>query len=279
MSPQEYIETGILERFVLGDVSDQERQQVQCMSKIYPEIRAEMEQLESAMGEYASAFAQAPPDPLKTKVLAAMAAAGQDAPKVTPNNKDAAETPVIPISKASTGNPLWLAAASLVLLAMLGIVYVYLSGQVQTETDRNLALTLDKVHLQAEINAAKESTQQLTSELAIVNDTATRRIQMKGVGSHTASLATVYWNTTSTEAYLSVNNLPAPSEEQQYQLWAIVEGVPVDLGVFDADSNSLSLQAMKGVQNAQAFAVTLEKRGGSPSPNLEQLYVLGNVEA
>ncbi len=28
---------------------------------------------------------------------------------------------------------------------------------------------------------------------------------------------------------------------------------------------------------AQAFAITLEARDGNPAPNLEELYVIGNV--
>jgi hypothetical protein len=34
---------------------------------------------------------------------------------------------------------------------------------------------------------------------------------------------------------------------------------------------------MKVVEAAQAFAVTLEKKGGSRTPTLDQMYVLGNV--
>ncbi len=58
------------------------------------------------------------------------------------------------------------------------------------------------------------------------------------------------------------------------QLWAIVEGKPVDAGMIDACSG---LCKMKNISNASAFAITLEKRGGSPTPNLEQLQVIGNV--
>jgi anti-sigma-K factor RskA len=32
------------------------------------------------------------------------------------------------------------------------------------------------------------------------------------------------------------------------------------------------------MDNIQAFAITLEKKGGSPTPNLDQLYVIGNLQ-
>jgi anti-sigma-K factor RskA len=61
-------------------------------------------------------------------------------------------------------------------------------------------------------------------------------------------------------------------------LWAMVNGKPVDLGVFDAQNQPKKLLlAMKEVGDAQAFAVTLEKRGGSASPTMEKMVVLGAV--
>jgi anti-sigma-K factor RskA len=71
--------------------------------------------------------------------------------------------------------------------------------------------------------------------------------------------------------------LPQPSSDLQYQLWAIVDGNPVDLGVFDILNEKELVTKDLDLKKIQAFAVTLEKKGGSPSPNLEKLYVIGNV--
>jgi anti-sigma-K factor RskA len=60
-------------------------------------------------------------------------------------------------------------------------------------------------------------------------------------------------------------------------LWALVDGKPVDLGVFDADDTLIGLKAMKSIGVLQTFAVTLEPRGGSVAPTLEKLMVLGNI--
>jgi anti-sigma-K factor RskA len=89
------------------------------------------------------------------------------------------------------------------------------------------------------------------------------------------SVATVYWNTKSKDVYLLVNNLPQPASDQQYQLWAIVDGQPVDAGVFDVQ-NASGLLRMKNMPRAQVFAVTLEKRGGSTTPQ-GPMYVMGKV--
>ncbi len=65
------------------------------------------------------------------------------------------------------------------------------------------------------------------------------------------------------------------AQENQYQLWAIVDGKPVDAGVFD--STTAGLLKMKALAGAAAFAVTIEPRGGKATPSLETLQVIGNV--
>ena len=72
-----------------------------------------------------------------------------------------------------------------------------------------------------------------------------------------------------------VNKMPQPSQGKQYQLWALVDGKPVDAGMVDA--NCTTVCKMKNIPKAQAFAITLEKAGGSPSPTMEAMYVFGKV--
>ncbi|RYE01089.1 MAG: anti-sigma factor, partial [Sphingobacteriales bacterium] len=76
--------------------------------------------------------------------------------------------------------------------------------------------------------------------------------------------------------YMMVKNLPQPAAAEQYQLWALLNGQPVDLGVFDLRQEKL-LVRMKGVQAAEAFAITLEPKGGSANPTLSKMYVYGKL--
>ena len=117
------------------------------------------------------------------------------------------------------------------------------------------------------------------STLAMLRNPDMAVIKMPGTNVPTSpdsnSVATVYWNTKSKDVYLMVNNLPQPPSDKQYQLWAIVDGQPIDAGVFDLQSVA-GLLRMKNMPRAQIFAVTLEKRGGSPTPQ-GPMYVLGKV--
>jgi anti-sigma-K factor RskA len=75
---------------------------------------------------------------------------------------------------------------------------------------------------------------------------------------------------------MAAMEMPANDAEHQYQLWAMVDGKPVDLGVFDMVADDDGMKRMKAIEDAQAFAVTLEPRGGSKSPTMEQMMVIGS---
>ena len=65
-------------------------------------------------------------------------------------------------------------------------------------------------------------------------------------------------------------------QEKQYQLWAIVDGHPVDAGVFNVDID-LTFIKLKTISKAESFVITLEKKGGSTTPTLNEMYVFGKV--
>ena len=48
-----YIESGILELYVLGDVSPEERRQVEEMAVKHPAVKAELDEIERSMEFYA----------------------------------------------------------------------------------------------------------------------------------------------------------------------------------------------------------------------------------
>lgn len=86
----------------------------------------------------------------------------------------------------------------------------------------------------------------------------------------------VYWDTKENTVFLEVQSLPENNDSTDYQLWAITDGKPKDLGVIHF-KNIPSIFKMKNTDSADAFAITLEEKGGKPSPTLENLTVLGKV--
>jgi anti-sigma-K factor RskA len=91
--------------------------------------------------------------------------------------------------------------------------------------------------------------------------------------------ATFYWDKAKSEAYVSIQKLPPAPAGMQYQLWAIADGKPVDIGMLDNDivAKGGMQKVTKAVVSGQAFAISLEKAGGSPSPTPDKIYVMGKM--
>jgi anti-sigma-K factor RskA len=125
-------------------------------------------------------------------------------------------------------------------------------------------------------NRVNDRLDQIEKDLNIMNNPAFNRVVMKGTANAPGALASVYWNENTREVYLSIQDMKALAQENQYQLWAIIDGKPVDAGVFDPNFDGLL--KMKAIQSGAAtFAVTVEPRGGQSSPTLETMQVVGNV--
>jgi anti-sigma-K factor RskA len=71
-------------------------------------------------------------------------------------------------------------------------------------------------------------------------------------------------------------NLPKTDSAHEYQLWALVDGKSVSLGVFGENAKE-AVQQMETIQKAQAFAVTIEPMGGSANPTMEKMVVMGEI--
>jgi anti-sigma-K factor RskA len=149
-------------------------------------------------------------------------------------------------------------------------------GRWKTTARELTDLIAQNQHIAKDYNTVNERLDRLEVDLNIVNNPAFTRVIMKGTEQAPSALAAVYWNETSKEVYLSIQELKDLSAEQQYQLWAIIDGKPVDAGVFDLTKGRLL--RMKSVNSgAVTFAVTIEPKGGRPTPSLETMQAAGNV--
>jgi anti-sigma-K factor RskA len=239
-----------VESYVLGLASDEERREFEKSCDQYPELLAARTAFELALEKQAMENAIAPPADLKNKIIDTIGTAGK----------------VVSMRSEQARKTSWLkyvAAASVILLA--GSLYYSI-----TLYNKNKDLQRNYDNTVAKLNDMDKDMQILQQNPNIM------MASMKGMDISPRSYATVYWDTTSHDVYLLANNLPVPASDKQYQLWAILNGKPVDLGVFDIKKERLLIQA-KNTQGAEAFAITLENKGGSPTPSMEKIYVMGKL--
>ena len=226
----------------------------------YPELRKELALVEETMEVFFMNAGKQPASRVKEKVMASI--------------KEKPEAKVVPIS-VPMPVALWKYATAACLLIALTSSYMAYNFWNNWKTTETSLLELRALNEQVarDYNQVNQRLGEIETQMRIINNPAFERIVMTGQKASPEALATVYWNKTSQEVFLSVQNLKALATNQQYQLWAIVDGKPVDMGVFD---NTTALLRMKSTAKAAAFAVTIEPRGGKTSPSLETMQVLGN---
>lgn len=122
----------------------------------------------------------------------------------------------------------------------------------------------------------KNEMELVAQKIAMITDPSTKPVVLNGMNSMANKKAMVYFNQETKEVYFNAHDLQLTDPEKQYQLWAIVDGKPVDMGMIDLNTKDI-FQKMKSIENAQAFAVTIEKKGGSPTPSVETMCLMGNV--
>lgn len=278
MDIKAYIESGILESYALGTASSQERREVECLSHIYPEIKEELDLICRATELYAKSVAVEPSAGLKDKIMARLDEAGVEA--VSENT--AKQVPLAsvekPVVRRASLPSYYKWAAAIAILAISGLAYN--AYKANTEKERILAASeareREVAELENTIDKLREIKEDQDMMMTVMKDPANTMVAMNAIpGKDPEFNANIYWNKNTREVYLAVNNLPIPSAGKQYQLWAIVEGKPIDMGVFDMKAGLM--QKMKNVDSPQAFAVTLEKSGGSTIPTMDEMYVMGKM--
>ena len=249
MDIQAYISSGILELYVFSQLPPKEREEVVQMRAKYPEVEMEISRLEMLLEKFAFDFEKKPKKELKNQILSKIE-------EIEKKNKAASKT--IPF------NSTWGYRASIAASVLLFATTCILAYNLWQKTTQNNALLAENT----------KKMEQIQQELAIAKNPNYRHITLASTDSTKQESALVFWNPKSQEVYLELGLLPKLPSDKQYQLWAIIEGKPSDMGVFETVAN---LQKMKVAKNVQAFAVTIEPKGGSKVPTLTAMVVLGKV--
>jgi anti-sigma-K factor RskA len=259
---KEYISSGVVESYVLGLLTAQERFEFEQYCEAYPELKAARNAFEVAVEKQAIENAVPPPAQVKEKVLSAI--------QQKPTSTTAKVNGMAPTTTRRSSGVGWLAAASVILFLVAGY-FAY------TFYNQNKDLKNTNSELEAKINRTDSIMNKMLDEQKAINDPNVMVVNMVGTQKASPGSASIYWDSTSTNVYLVVKNMPNLPTEKQYQLWALIDGKPVDLGLFDQPKPNVILK-MKNTQKADAFAITIESRGNTGGPNLEQLQSMGKAK-
>ncbi|MCH2042775.1 MAG: anti-sigma factor [Saprospiraceae bacterium] len=289
MDIKSFIASGILEDYVMGLTSEQETQAVQCLSKIYPEILQEVQALEVTMENLALSMQVAPSAGLRNQILQSIEQEIATEQEQTPSSQS---NSVITTAKTQSTeekptpskiNYLLLGFLVLLVIGISLITYYGISAQSTIANQQQSIAELEqKINaLDLSLDTQREEQVELEEklklkkmQLAMVQAKGTKHIVMKGKTKKCESI--IYWNALDASTCLFIRHLPPKKVSEDYQLWAIIDDKPVDLGIV-SEGMFKELSMVKSVKKPDAFAITIEPKGGSAKPNLDKLCTFGKV--
>jgi hypothetical protein len=261
METKEYIESGVLELYVYGVLTETESAEVAAMAEKHPEIKSEILSIEKAILNLSSSFSPFISSSQFEKIKAQLELKHK----------------VIQLkSKSNTATYLGWAAS---LLLLVGVGYQYL--QLKDTKEQVIIVEQEKTKLNESVNQLELQNNATNEVLAIVRDENNKVIPLGGQAVAPDAKAKIYWNQKTDQVYVDASGLPEPPEGKVYQIWSLKlqpQLTPTSIGLLvDFKGNNSKVFAVDKTSGAEAFGITLEPAGGSASPTMEQLYTLGKV--
>lgn len=262
MEAQEYIESGILELYVYGLLSEKENLEIAELAKKNPEVDQEIISIEKAIIALSSSFS-----PFHS-------VANFEKIKARLELKHGKVVDLKPAAKW-TNYVGWAAAV----LLLLGLGYQTLE---LTKTKEAIATVgTEKSKIERDYAYLGQQNKEIEKSLTIVRDIKNTGVTLGGQAVSPTSFAKVYWNKDTKTTYIDAAGLPKPPKGMVYQVWALKLSpvlTPTSIGLLsDFEGNSQKIFAVDRTNEAEAFGITLEPAGGSLTPTMTQLYTLGKV--
>ncbi|SHL46656.1 anti-sigma factor [Flavobacterium chilense] len=262
MEAQEYIESGILELYVYGLLTETENLEIAELAKKNPDVDQEIISIEKAIVALSSSFSPFHSVANFEKIKARL---------------ELKHGKVVEMKPASSWTQYvgWAAAV----LLLLGLGYQTLE---LTKTKETIATVgNEKNKIQRDYAFLDQQNKETQKNLSIVRDIKNTGVTLGGQAVSPSSFAKVYWNKDTKTTYIDAAGLPTPPKGMVYQVWSLKLSpvlTPTSIGLLDNfEANSQKIFAVSQTDSAEAFGITLEPAGGSLTPTMTQLYTLGKV--
>jgi anti-sigma-K factor RskA len=256
-----YINSGILELYVAGVLSDSENREVYKMMKQHPEVLNEVLSIEAALVKLTAHVS-----PKDTKAFTTLA------PKLSQN-----DSKVVTLTKPKTN---WLSYTGWAASVLLAGGLIWSMNQNKALENEITTVNTSKDFLEIQIEDTKNTLNETKQLVDILRSNSVKKIPLTGQTAYPEAYANVYWDKSDDKLYLDLQGLPEPPKGKVYQVWSLTLNplTPTSLGtVDDFVSNNSKFFTFTNANESEAFGITLEPAGGSASPTLEQLYTLGTV--
>ncbi len=286
MTSQELINSGKLELYVLGELSEAEAREIEIASAGNPDVNEEIRTLQNALRKYVMCFEKTPPLGYKRQVLEDLARQNEERRAEESSkkaDKEKAEKFEILEEKSKTSKvllPILIVTSVISLIAAAFFAYRMQNANNDLEilsSDNSLvkeSSLKEKETILNEIVTIKSDLEYALISLEVLKDSSFTKIDM--ISPDGTVKVPLYWNKSNGEVFVDGANMDALREDKTYQLWAINDGIPDNSGT--VIPRLRYLQKMKGTSNAEAFSLTIESKGEITDPSFENIYATITLE-
>ncbi len=239
-----FLDSDLLEKYLLGTATKQEEFQCERYIAMYPEVRETFDELQENLEEFAKMHALKTPEGLKEKIIARIKAENSGRKKFFK----------------------YAIAASFAALMFAGASYFFWD-QNQNLQEQNTIVTNEIKDLKENM---KQQLEDVRNQFIVLNNPQTRKLNVKGNQKAKDLKAVAYINPVKKLSYINVSKLPNLPESQVFQMWAEVNGEMVNLGVIKEAAGQEKLMALPYAENAVGY-ITIEPQGGNETPTVENI--------
>ena len=244
---QIFMESGLLDSYLLGTTTPYENLEVESYIAEFPEVEAEYEQLQENLETVAKAHSIEAPKYILDAIM----------------DDITEEIPVIQMSSSPTHKRApWFSIAASVAAMIFAVTAFSLYEQNMSLTQENQMVVDEIFDLRSDIEANNNKLENVMLEFMKLNNPETEKYVLRG-NSRAKNLKTVaYINAVDKTSMIDVVSLPQLPENQTYQIWAELQDRMVNLGILDASERN-KLKTIPYMENALGLSITIEPKSGS----------------
>lgn len=245
-----FLESGLLEKYVVGYTTVSESEKVEEFISNYPEVKSKYDLLQDNLEIISQLNAvEAPKDSLKN-ILSALD-----------------DKPVIALHSKKRRVSLWYSVAASVVAVLFASAATFLYFQNQQLINENQVVVDEIFDLRGDIENTNNKLESVMKQFMRLNNPETEKYIIRG-NKRAKNLKTVaYINPKEKTSMIEVISLPQLPEEQCYQMWAQMQDRMVNLGILDAADRDL--KTIPYTENALGFNITVEPKGGNETATVE----------
>ena len=256
MNVKEIRESGLLEQYAMGVLSEQEVQKVEGYLTQFPELQKDYFEIQNALQVLATEKSVKPRASLEDELIQSIL---DDSPVA--KEEDAVKSKNVVDRNSNT----WKVITGL--LAIGAIVATYFLWNMTTKY-KNQTSEFNSYKLECDsVARTQQETLDLFNEL---NEKENRVLNMTPTDGYPETQLLFHFNSVQKKNYIQIQNLPSIAANQAFQLWSLKAGEdPIPLTVFKNEGSIIVPVDFE--EGTGTYAITIEDEGGAQVPTLTRL--------